>query len=465
MLRKNEARVLWTEGLLLGSVHLQQLDRYHEALLALRLDALGAHSWGVVRVDVDRRELAQGTLRLARLEAVLPDGTVISAGEDDPELPPTRPVEGLSAERPALDVYVGIPRARDGVLEVGARGRYGAVTRRVADAHTADVDATEIEVARHNLRFVLGHEPREDLACVKIAEVRRDAHGTLVLDETFVPAALQIGASDVLCERLSRLLGLLEERRRALLEARRERDAETVEADASDVTRFVLLHAVSQALPFLHHAADSRDLPPRALYARLLELLGSLSTFSVEASLEAPPYEHTDLRKTFAPLFARLEKLLAASHRETCYAIELEPRDDGMHLAAIDERAARCDRFLLSVRSEAVAHAETASLVPSLGKVASWNRIAHVVSSALPGAKLAVSHRPPPEVPVRAGDVYFTLDAASEFLRDAIRAGNVAVFLPQPFDPKRTRVSLLALPARAGRAPSSPHTPRPEPRL
>ncbi len=74
---KAPLRVVWSEGLLMSPQHLQQLDVYHERLVGARLDALHPLNWGVVRVEIDRRALESGQVRVQELTVVLPDGLVI----------------------------------------------------------------------------------------------------------------------------------------------------------------------------------------------------------------------------------------------------------------------------------------------------------------------------------------------------------------------------------------------------
>ncbi len=50
-------RIVWSEGMLISPQHLQQQDRYHEALLGERLRALSPHAWGVVELALDERAL------------------------------------------------------------------------------------------------------------------------------------------------------------------------------------------------------------------------------------------------------------------------------------------------------------------------------------------------------------------------------------------------------------------------
>ena len=74
-------KLVWTEGLFITQHHLQQLDRYHEWLLATRLGGAVFYDWGVLEVDVDERALAAGQFKLNRFSAILPDGTPVEQGE------------------------------------------------------------------------------------------------------------------------------------------------------------------------------------------------------------------------------------------------------------------------------------------------------------------------------------------------------------------------------------------------
>ena len=445
-------RVVWSEGLPLAPQHFQLQDRYHEAQLDGRLGALTPHAWGAVRVELDRRALARGELRVVRFEGVLPDGTLLALGPDSPELPPARPVDAAALDaRGSLDVLIALPREREGgpgIASGSSGARHRLLTRTAADAY-GEAEPISVGLAARAVRLVQGAEPREDLAVIKLAEVRRDAAGGFVLDETWIAPTPRIGSSEALVASMAQLVSRLRERRGALLRARRERDAETIEFDSTDVTRFLLLYAIGAQLPVLEHLHAQPDASPRELFARLLSLAGGLASFAAEAELEVPAYDHLDLRGTFAPLFARLERLLAASSREHCFEVPLEVREDGLHFATLDERVAKCERFLLAVRSD-VTEAEIARLVPALGKVASWEDVPALVASATPGAALEIAHRPPPEVAIKAGETYFAL-GQGRHLTSALRDGRLAVFLPRPFEPASTRVTLLAIPARAAR--------------
>ena len=87
----------------------------------------------------------------------------------------------------------------------------------------------------------------------------------------------------------------------------------------------------------------------------------------------------------------------------------------------------------------------TAAQVPRLGKIASWSDINSILSAATPGASVEVTYRPPPEIPVKAGLVYFTINTDNRYWRNIASEKNIAIYLPPLFDPAKTRVQLMAV--------------------
>ena len=67
---------------------------------------------------------------------------------------------------------------------------------------------------------------------------------------------------------------------------------------------------------------------------------------------------------------------------------------------------------------------------------------------ASPGAAVEVTYRPPPEIPVKAGVVYFVVSTENNYWRNVVTDRQIAVYLPRPFDPQQTKVELLGIPRK-----------------
>jgi type VI secretion system protein ImpJ len=451
MSAKGPQRVVWSEGLLIGPQHLQQLDLYHERLLGMRLEAVETLHWGVVAVEFDPAALLSGQIKMQRLHVVLPDGAVLALDPGDPELPASRQVDGhFPHGQAALEVFIGLPREREGIDNY-AEGRDGAGRYRIALREVRDASAperrSEVAFGQRNARLLFGDEPQADYVVLKLAEIGRDSAGQLVWLDAYVPSCLRVAASPFLLAGMRRLLEAMTNRRRALNQGRRQSaQAGAVEWSAMDVTRYLLLSTINGFIPVLQHYLDSGDQAPRALYLALSEFAGQLSTFSSEADpTQLPKFAYRDLGGTFEELFARVISLLFATVSEHCVTVTLTPREDGMYVAQLsDERLRRCKRFLLTVQTD-LPERQVAVQLPQFAKLAAWSEIQSIVRAATPGAPLEVNHRPPSEVPLRAGHVYFDIAVQNPYWRKVVQERELAVYLPPFFEPTSTQLALIAV--------------------
>jgi type VI secretion system protein ImpJ len=445
------ARVLWLDGLPLAPQHFQEADRLHAEALDARFRAMHRCPWGLRRLSLDPRSLREGVIRVDRLESVFADGTVAIVGPGSELTIKDRAVTGLGTDRAEVMVHVAIVRARRGRPDVGIEGaRLRTIERASVDTHTEPpAEPVTVEIGVPALRIVFGHEAREDLETIPLLCVRRDELGQIRDTGRIVGPLLALGASEPLVARLTRLVERLGARRAALLVTRHERDAETIEVDPGDLTRFVLASAIATHHPVLRHRLVRGDGCLASLFEQLLALAGALSVLAVDAALEVPDLDPLEPDAAFGALFDRIDTLLTVTDRERARSIALEPRADGLHFARLDDACVRAERFYLAVRS-VLTPRDVEGRLGGLAKVASYGEIAGVLETATPGAPLQVVHRPPPEIPMRAGETCFELSSTDRFFRAAIAERGIAVYLPaRDFDPAHTQLTLVAL-ARHG---------------
>jgi type VI secretion system protein ImpJ len=441
--------------MLMSPHHLQQQDLYHEHLLFARTEALTPYGFGVVALELDPGALARGEIRVAAFSGVLPDGMPLAFELGDEDAPAARPIGAHfpAGQAQPLEVFLAMPRERPGSTSFGDTGgsasdktRFTAINRKVPDLGD-EGNLAEVTFGRRNLTVMFGDEARDDFAALKIAEVVRDGGGALVPAPTFVPPCLRVTAAGFLMDGLRRVLGLLVGKQRELSDRRRQRDASTLEFDAPDVTLFLQLHALNGLIPIVKHLAETGDVPPYTLYMLLVQAAGSLTTFSAAVEpVGLPPFRFDDLRATFEPLFAILTQLVQQTVKQAHLKVPLQIKN-GVHFGTLEgEALARCRQFVLSVRAANVPEEQVADRLPSRSKIASWNELETVIRGAKPGVPLRVTHRPPAQIPVRAGVVYFVLDTSNAYWQQISRERRVGIYLPPPFDPAAANVELLAIP-------------------
>ncbi len=458
MAQRHLERVVWSEGMLMCPQHLQQQDLFMEATLAARLSGVSPYDWGVASLTIDEGELSGGILKVSEFVGVLSGGLPLELGKGEAGGPPSRPIEDhFPATATALEVYLAVPAAREGIpnyqdaVDDSAGARYRMMNRPVPDLTIAKTEQI-IGFGRPNVAVLFGNETREDFETLKIAEVVRNAGGGFSLSTNYIPPSLYVAGSTVLAGYAQELLSAMLSKQRALADARRQIDAAAVEFTSQDITRFLLLNALNGSIPVVRHIAENKKVSPLATYLSLVQLAGQLTSFSSEVDPSSfPAFNFGDLRSTFEPLKAAIDKMLGVLVRERCITVPLEARPDGVWLGQLkDKRLPDCQQFVLAVEASSPQQ-ETANKLPKLSKIASWKQIGPIVQGALPGAPLKATHRPPPEVPVRPKIVYFLVDTSDRYWRQVVSERTVAIYLPPPFDPKKAKITLMGIPDRSTR--------------
>lgn len=453
-------RVVWSEGLLMMPQHLQQQDGYHERLATRLLRAASPYGWGVSRLELDPAALQAGQVRVQAFDGVLADGLPVAFDREDPERPPARPFEQLKPTDKVLEVYLALPREREGNANYAglataspgsAPARFKVSSRSVLDLVSLQGAAT-VAFAHPNFLLLFGGEARDDYETLKIAEVVRLSSGTCALEEGFIPSCLRVGASPGLCAKLRRLLAALTAKQRELVAGQRQPEAGNVEFGPSDIARGLQLLGLNQVIPLVTHLVDEPDTPPLQAYLALVQVAGLLCTFTPGGdSSTLPKFQFSDLRGTFEPLVERIETMLGVVARARYLSVPLEARKDGLYLGSLkDERLSRCTQFILAVSSN-LPEEQIGEVLPRLCRVASLSEIQHLFQAAAPGMALALTHRPPSEIPLRPGVVYFQLPTTDPYWKGIASERTIAIFLPPPFEPSHTRLELLAIPGEPSR--------------
>lgn len=438
-------RPLWTEGTLLCPQHLQQMDLYHERLLAARLAATVQHPWGVLAVRFDPAALTAGQLALTNLRAVLPDGTPIDLHDHSPQRPPPRAISPhFSATRERLTVHLGAPDLRPGAANVAPNDtdgttlpRYRSITRSVFDL-TVPHSARDLELVEPRLVLRFTDEPRDELTSLPLAELIRDPAGGFTLDPTFIPPIAALAASPWLHDQLQNLLAVATTRWRTLETDRRRHH---------DLPRALFFHTLSGALPRLRHLVDLPLTAPLTAHQLLVALAGELRGLAGFDPAAVPPFQFTDLRASLGAVILELLRRISDLLPDRHIAVPLEPRPDGLWLAELRDDRLRGAAFVLAVESDVDPAILTRDL-PGGTRIAAWSRISLIVRNNVLGAAIRPLAHPPVELPALPRHAYFSISPDDPTWQEVLRERNVALYLPPPHDPAHARVSLFAIPTR-----------------
>jgi len=333
----------WHEGLLLVPQHFQSTARRTESLLHYHASAISPFHWGITRLEIDRDQLLDGVFRVVDLEAVMPDGLLVSyAGGDGGELriEIASAVEKLLAQ--PMKIYLAVAaRART------AAERYTAAEgEALCDENSGDCQVA-VSILRPALKLFFGDEPGSNYVFFPLAEVafRNDVF-TLT---NYQPPALRIWPGSALhgigVQVATRL------REKALFLAERARTPSPSAGAAQLLETRALIHALVGELPLLEALLRAGVSHPYTVYLALCSILGhaaGIGTSLVPAVLE--PYDHNDPFAAFERAQSAIERALDEGIHEdyTTYPFFLQ-RNGEYHLPFDPAWPSR--RLVLGVRA------------------------------------------------------------------------------------------------------------------
>lgn len=444
--------VVWKDGILIGPQHFQRQDISQLATLHTRVGAVSPYAWGVAALTLDDAALRSGQVKLTELRAILPDGLIVDFRDGEPGAPAPRPIaEHFPATARSLDVAVGVPLLRDGIENYSGNefARYRAVVRADVPDLAGARSKTDLELAVPNLSLLLGGEAQQSgISALKVGEIVRDPAGGFAWSNTYIPPCLSIAVSRALAAGLQELLGQALDKRRALVELRREREGDVAEFLARDITHYLLLGALSSGIPILKHVVDTPATSPLLAYLALAQFAGALTSFAVQIDpARLPAFNYLDLRGTFDLLLREIRGMLGLTVRDNFVRIPLTlRREDGMWLGRLtDDAMLQCQSYVLAVESNLPA-AEVIQSLPRLSKIASWKKIYDHIKLATPGVRLRHLAKPPPDLPARSRQIYFALNTADPDWKFILSERTLAAFFPDPFEPEKARIDLYGLP-------------------
>ncbi|MBS0558699.1 MAG: type VI secretion system baseplate subunit TssK [Proteobacteria bacterium] len=407
------SRPLWFEGQLVRPQHLQQQQRWLEALLEDRMRGAGCDGWGVWSLTLDASMLALGRVGIESCVAIMPDGLPLEIpGRDVPPAPLEVPPGTVNTL-----VKLAVPMRAHDRLEIGpptARFRRAEVS---LGNSTGSGQPAEVVVGVPNAALVLDGADEAELVTVPLARVARvTPAGEVVLDLGFVPPALRLGAHPRLTAFAREIEGMLSGRADAV--AARV-DPARAGAGLAGMIDFALLQLLNESQPLFAAFGRASDLRPFELYREALRLAGALSTFSRNKRRPPalPDWDHRDPGGCLAALIAAIRDALAVLSVESAVALPLQARRQGIWVSPISDRALLTGASFVLAVTAAVDSERIRSVFPAQAKIGPAEAIRDLVSLQLPGIPLRPLPVAPRDIPYRTGTVYFELDRGAEIWR------------------------------------------------
>lgn len=309
--------IQWHEGMLLAPQHLQQLSQRSESLVHYHLHTIAPFFWGVRQLEIDETLLTTGIFRVLRLEAVMPDGLVVShrAGEGS-----SLQVSLQNVQHQPATIHLAVP-ARSPRATKGDLPRYHSVEGEpVVDESTGDGEIA-IPRLKPQLSLRIEEKPSAKFVSFPLARVqyRNEAFG---LTE-FVPPATIISIDSPIWKMCSLTAAKIRERALFL--------SEQVRSPASASRIPLMLETKSKiqnmvcGLPQFEAVMNTGTAHPYELYKAFCLLAGNLAGLGYSM---VPPvfskYNHDDLYTVFNQLQEFAFNMMEEGIPESYLAIPLQ---------------------------------------------------------------------------------------------------------------------------------------------
>lgn len=303
--------IQWYEGMLLLPQHFQQADQRQNELLHFHMSSVTPFHWGISHFKIDPVLLVSGTLRFLELEAVMPDGLIVTRHSDESSFLEfdLTPYANQLAVKP-MTIHLAIPAYRKGYANSAANvelPRYiSSEGKPVIDENTGEGDIY-IPRLKPNVQLMTEEMITSSYISFPMFKIAQESNAYVL--RPYIPPTLIIHLDSQLGELCAQAAKRIREKIAFLVERLRSKTSNLMSAETESAVR--LLSA--GLLPF-EAALNSGASNPYNLYVLLNTLAGQVSGLYPG---QIPPtfagYNHNDLRTTFLQVtdfvFAMIDRI------------------------------------------------------------------------------------------------------------------------------------------------------------
>jgi type VI secretion system protein ImpJ len=362
---------------------------------------LQPYCWGIETLQLDEDALARGEIAIALARGLMSDGAFFDVPTAD-EAP-----EPLPIGREIREAHVVLSPSGDYEAAREQQQNNSQFPRSAPVDINGDVS---FQTQRLPLRLQLDSKissQQPGIAIARIREVRPDQQ--VILDETYVPPALDCHQMPILNDHINEIRDLLQHCGNTLAV---ELDAKS--DDNAAVVPLLLLQVINRYDVGFAHLANTALVHPVDLYQQLIQLVAEMATFvkNQRRPSNITSYDHRNLGPTFAPLLTELRQLLRV-HRQQARQIPLQERGYGVSVAFLGDRERRLLESADLILEIGAAGKTLTGLLSNQMTIGPVEKIAQLVNQKQPGIGLNPLPTAPRGVTPKNNTGYFRLDKQS----------------------------------------------------
>ncbi len=309
--------IQWHEGMLLVPQHFQQMSLRYESLLHYHTMLVAPFHWGVRRMVYDPSLLVGGIFRLREIEAVMPDGLLVSLLDGDAhdvQLDLTQFIDQMRQGPVTIHLAVVARRPAMAAQNGNEQARYRSTSGDdVVDENTGD---GWVQIPRLIPRLVLiaGDSPPSRYISFPVAKIAYRSDLFMVTD--YIPPTLVVPLQSdlgLLCSRIAQLL-----REKATFLAEEIRSHEYDMGSALVLENTSKIQSLVEGLPTIEAHLYTGVSHPFALYHSLCLIAGHVATLGrARVPPVFAPYDHNNLRATFASVHEYIVRMIEEGIHES----------------------------------------------------------------------------------------------------------------------------------------------------
>jgi len=420
------------------------------------------HFWGVGSCEIAEAALGNRSFEVLEGEFIFPDGAHVVVPSNGLVEPRSFEEDWVEGDRP-LTVFLGLKKWNDSgenvtvlstlhnLAQVTTRFVTAADPEEARDMHQSGPNA-QLKGLYYVLRLFWETEIDQsgDYEFIPIAQLQRDAEA-IKLSDRFIPPALTIRAVDPLFKLLREVRDQIASRAHQLEQYKSQKGIQTAEFGTRDMIFLLALRSLNRYVPLMYHFTEAEYVHPWQIYGLLRQLIGELSSFSVEVNVKGEtedgeiflqPYDHRNLGECFLKAQELIIRLLDEITAGPEYIIKLEY--DGTYFAAelspsIFEGG---NRYYLVIETDEDPDSVRES-IETIAKLGARESLPILIARALPGVRLQHLALPPQELPRRAKSIYFQIDHHGEQWGPIEKGRNIALYWDDA--PEDIKVELMVV--------------------
>jgi len=438
--------LFWHQGLFLQPQHFQLKDLYDQSLLIPLHKFLTPHFWGVGDIEIQKASLGNHSFNLLSGQFLFPDMTY--AVFPDNAVIEARSFEGAWEEGgKTFTVYLGLKKWNDAGENVtvlsNLNNLFDVTTRFVTTTQAEEIqdlhqNGPSAQVKRLYYVLKIFWETEKDLLgdyeLISIACLEKDGD-EIVLSKQFIPPCPCISGSKTLNKLVLEIRDQISSRGRQLETYKRERGIHSAEFGTRDMVYLLALRSLNRYIPLLMHLTETKRIHPWSMYSVLRQVIGELSSFSGNISVNGEQengtplllsYDHQNLWECFSGAKLLITRLLDEITAGPEYIIQL--LYDGTYFSAelpptIFEGR---NQFFLVFETETDPK-NVLQTMENIAKLSSRQTLPILIARSLSGIKLDHLATPPQELPRRAHSIYFQIDHHSDQWDQVQKGNNLAL--------------------------------------